>query len=82
MCRYRNGFTYQKKNIDNIVIAGIVINMGVESAVRYGWEFKYNMIVVEFACSVLNTKRHQSTFTHLFSEISRVTQTHNLLLEL
>lgn len=71
----------RRRNIENIVIAGIATNMGVESTVRHGWELGYNMVVVEDACSGLNNELHQSTFKHIFPKISRVISAQNLAFE-
>ncbi|MDC0612669.1 hydrolase [Vibrio sp.] len=71
----------RRRGIKNIVIGGIATNMGVESTVRHGWELGYNMVVLEDACSGLDTDLHQSVFKQIFPKIAKVATTKTFTLK-
>lgn len=64
----------RRRGIDQIVLAGIATNMGVESTARAAWEHGYSIVFAEDATSSFSTEMHQFAFEHIFPRLGIVTQ--------
>ncbi len=64
----------RRRGVRTLVVAGIATTRGVESTVRHAWELGYHVLVVEDACADPSAAMHQSSITHVFPRIARVTQ--------
>ncbi|SMR99649.1 Isochorismatase family protein YecD [Vibrio mangrovi] len=62
----------RRRNIRNLVVAGIATNMGVESTLRHGWELGYHMLTIENACSSFSSELHQMAFQTIFPRLAQV----------
>lgn len=65
----------RRRGIGTIVLCGISTNIGVESTARQAFEFGYNQIFLEDACTAFTAEEHESTFKNIFSRIGLVRKT-------
>ncbi|MHC1479431.1 hydrolase [Frateuria aurantia] len=69
----------RRRGIDTVVLGGIATNFGVESTARQTWELGYQLIVVEDACSSIDTQLHGMSIEHILPRIGQVRSTHDVL---
>lgn len=69
----------RRRGIDTIVLCGIATNIGVESTARFAYEYGYNQLIVEDACSTFSTELHNFAFTNIFPRISRIRSTNQII---
>jgi nicotinamidase-related amidase len=62
----------RRRGITDIVLTGIVTNMGVESTARQSYEHGYNTVIVSDATSALSDTDHEFALTRVFPKISQV----------
>ncbi len=63
--------------VDNVIIAGIATNIGVESTVRVGADLGYNFTVVEDACGAMSAEAHETAIKYslpFFSHIAKLNE--------
>ena len=63
----------RRRGVKTVVLAGIATNFGVESTARSAWEYSYDVVVVEDACTSRSTELHEFAIRHILPQISRVT---------
>ncbi len=63
----------RRRGIDQIVLAGIATNMGVESTARAAWEHGYSILFAEDATSSFTTEMHTFAFANIFPRLGLVT---------
>jgi nicotinamidase-related amidase len=68
----------RRRGIKTIVLGGIASNFGVESTGRQAWEHGYAVVIPEDLCTSLSDELHQMAVRHIFTRISRVTQSGEL----
>ena len=69
----------RRRGITTIVLCGISTNFGVESTARFAYEYGYQQIFAEDACSARSTEEHEHAVTKIFSRIGRVRKTDEIL---
>ena len=69
----------RRRGIQNIVLAGIATNIGVESTARNAWEMGYGIVLAEDACSSPSMEMHQFSIKNIMPRISRVRSTAEVL---
>ncbi len=71
----------RRRGIENIVLAGISTNIGVESTARNAWELGFNLVIAEDVCTAGSAEQHQSSFDWIFPRIAQVRQSGEIVLE-
>ncbi|HLX11688.1 MAG TPA: hydrolase [Bacteroidota bacterium] len=69
----------RRRKIDTIVLCGISTNMGVESTARFAFEYGYQQIFAEDACSSRSKAEHEHTFKAIFTRMGRSRSTEEIL---
>lgn len=69
----------RRRKIDTIVLCGIATNFGVESTARFAYEFGYNQIFVEDACSSLSPDAHDFVIKNIFPRMGKIRSTEDVL---
>ncbi len=69
----------RRRGINTIVLCGISTNIGVESTARFAFEYGYQQIFIEDACSAMSADQHKSTVKNIFARIGRVRTTQDIL---
>lgn len=69
----------RRRGIETIILCGISTNIGVESTARFAYEYGYNQIFVEDACSASSEEEHAASFKTVFPRIGRVRSTDEVL---
>ena len=64
----------RRRGIDQIVLAGIATNMGVESTARAAWEHGYSILFAEDVTSSFSTEMHDFAFRNIFPRLGLVTE--------
>ena len=62
----------RRRGVDQIVLAGIATNMGVESTARAAWEHGYSIVFAEDATSSFSTEMHDFSFRNIFPRLGLV----------
>lgn len=63
----------RRRGVNQIVLAGVATNMGVESTARAAWEHGYSVIFAEDATSSFSTEMHRFSFENIFPRLGLVT---------
>ena len=69
----------RRRGIDTIVLCGISTSMGVESTARFAFEYGYQQIFVEDACSARAKAEHEHTMKSVFPRLGRIRTTAEVL---
>ena len=69
----------RRRGIDTIVLCGIATSIGVESTARFAFEYGYQQIFAEDACSSFSAADHEHTFKTIFSRLGRIRKTQDIL---
>jgi nicotinamidase-related amidase len=69
----------RRRGIDIIVLCGISTNFGVESTARFAYEYGYQQVFVEDACSGNSAELHNMVINGVFKRIGRVRSTEEVL---
>lgn len=69
----------RRRGIDDIVLAGISTNIGVESTARNAWELGFGLVFVEDAMSAASSEHHAFAIKHIFPRLGRVRSTAQVL---
>jgi nicotinamidase-related amidase len=69
----------RRRGIQTIILCGISTNIGVESTARFAYEYGYDQIFVEDACTAMSTEEHQNTFNTVFPRIGLVRKTAEII---
>ena len=70
----------RRRGIETIVVGGIATNFGVESTAREGWQYGYQVIIAEDACSSSGGEgMHQFAVEKIFPRLGRVRPTAEIL---
>jgi len=69
----------RRRGIDTIVLCGISTSAGVESTARFAYEYGYQQIFVEDACSARAKADHEHTMKNVFPRIGRIRKTDEIL---
>lgn len=72
----------RRRKIQTIVLCGISTNLGVESTARFAYEYGYQQIFVEDACSARSREEHEHTMKTILPRIGRIRSTDEILSEL
>lgn len=63
----------RRRGIATILLGGISTNLGVESTARAGWEYGYNVVLAEDACSAVHgDAAHRFSVETIMPRVSRV----------
>lgn len=69
----------RRRKIETIVLCGISTNAGVESTARFAYEYGYQQIFVEDACSARSKEDHDQPMKSTFPRLGRVRTTEQIL---
>lgn len=69
----------RRRKIETIVLCGISTNIGVESTARFAFEYGYQQIFVEDACTARSKQEHVHTMTIVFPRLGRIRTTGKIL---
>lgn len=69
----------RRRRITEVVLAGILTSIGVESTARQAYDHGYHQIFVEDAMSDLSEESHHHTISRIFPRIGRVKSTEEVL---
>ena len=69
----------RRRGVTNIVLTGLVTNMGVESTARQAHEHGYHTVIVSDATSGRSAAEYEFAMTRIFPKISQVDTTENVL---
>lgn len=69
----------RRRGIEQIVLAGIATNMGVESTARAAWEHGYSIFFAEDATSSLSADMHHFAFDTIFPRLGLVTDCESIM---
>ena len=69
----------RRRKIETIVLCGISTNVGVESTARFAYEYGYQQIFAEDACSARSVDEHEHTMKTIFPRIGRIKKTEEIL---
>ncbi|MDN3584315.1 isochorismatase family protein [Mucilaginibacter flavus] len=72
----------QKRNITQIVLAGIATSVGVEGTARQANEFGYNIAFASDAMSDMFLDAHESSFKNIFPRLGEVGTTEDIIAKL
>jgi nicotinamidase-related amidase len=72
----------RRRKIETIVLCGISTNAGVESTARFAYEYGYQQIFVEDACSARSKEEHDYPVQKIFVRLGRVRKTEEILTDL
>ena len=72
----------RRRGVDQIVIAGIATNMGVESTARAAWEHGYSLLFAEDVTSSFTTEMHDFAFSTIFPRLGLVTESEAIIANL
>ena len=72
----------RRRKVEMSVLCGISTNIGVESTARFAYEYGYQQIFVEDACSARSREEHEHTMKTTFPRIGRIRSTEQILTEL
>lgn len=72
----------RRRDIDQIVLAGIATNMGVESTARAAWEHGYSILFAEDVTSSFSTEMHDFAFSNIFPRLGLVTESEAIIASL
>lgn len=63
----------RRRGVNQIVLAGVATNIGVESTARAAWEHGYSIVFSEDATSSFSAKMHRFSFENIFPRLDLVT---------
>ncbi|HUN66618.1 MAG TPA: hydrolase [Bacteroidota bacterium] len=69
----------RRRQIQTILLCGISTNIGVESTARFAFEYGYQQIFAEDACSARSAAEHEHTMKTTFPRIGRIRATADIL---
>jgi nicotinamidase-related amidase len=70
----------RRRGIKTIILGGIATNFGVESTAREGWQYGYEIIIAEDACSSSGGEgMHAFAVEKIFPRLGRVRSTSDVL---
>jgi len=69
----------RRRGIETIILCGISTSIGVESTARFAYEYGYNQIFVEDACSASSQEEHEMSFKTVFPRMGRVRRAEEVL---
>ena len=69
----------RRRKVETIILCGISTNAGVESTARFAYEYGYQQIFAEDACSARSTEDHVHTMKSIFARLGRVRKTAEIL---
>jgi nicotinamidase-related amidase len=69
----------RSRGIEEVVLAGIATNMGVESTLRQGTGLGFAFVTVEDACSTFTPEMQDFAFKTIFPRLSRVRSTQQVV---
>ena len=69
----------RRRKMETIVLCGISTNVGVESTARFAYEYGYQQIFAEDACSARSIEEHDHTMKTTFPRIGRIQKTEEIL---
>ncbi len=69
----------RRRKIEKIVLCGVSTNVGVESTARFAYEYGYQQIFAEDACSARSIEEHDHTMKTTFPRIGRIQKTEEIL---
>ena len=72
----------RRRKIETIVLCGISTNAGVESTARFAYEYGFQQIFVEDACSARSKEDHDHPMKSTFPRLGRVRTTEQILSDL
>lgn len=72
----------RRRKIETIVLCGISTNAGVESTARFAYEYGYQQIFIEDACSARSKEEHEHPMKRTFGRLGRVRSTEEILADL
>ena len=72
----------RRRRIETIVLCGISTNAGVESTARFAFEYGYQQIFVEDACSARSKEEHEYPMKLTFVRMGRVRKTEEIVADL
>ncbi len=62
----------RRRNIDTLIVGGVMTNFGVESTARDGWQNNYAVLIAEDACASLNGSMHAFAIENILPRVARV----------
>jgi len=65
----------RQRGVETIVLGGIATNFGVESTARQGTGLGFAFVIVEDACTSLDSQAHRFAFDTIFPRLARVRKT-------
>lgn len=65
----------RRRGVKTILLGGIATNLGVESTARDAWQFGYEVVVAEDACSSMGEGMHDFAIRNIFPRIAQVRST-------
>ncbi|MFI1972091.1 isochorismatase family protein [Streptomyces cinnamoneus] len=69
----------RRRNITQIVLAGIATSIGVESTARAAWEHSYHLTFAEDATTDTDADAHTHTFTKIFPRLGQTATTDQII---
>jgi nicotinamidase-related amidase len=72
----------RRRKIETIILCGISTHLGVESTARFAYEYGYQQIFAEDACSASSNEEHEHTMKYIFTKIGRIHSTEQILADL
>ena len=69
----------KKRGIETVVVGGIATNFGVESTVRQGTGLGFGFVVVEDACTSVDTQAHRFAVDTIFPRLAKVRKTEEVI---
>lgn len=65
----------RRRNIETLIIGGVMTNFGVESTARDAWQHNYAVIIAEDACASRDEAMHRFSIEKILPRVSRVRST-------
>jgi len=62
----------RRRGVQNIVLAGVATNFGVETTAREAWQHNYSLVIAEDATSSFSADMHRSPIEAIFPRLARV----------
>ena len=72
----------RRRKIETIVLCGISTNAGVESTARFAYEYGYQQIFIEDACSARSKEEHEHPMKRTFGRLGRVKTSEEILADI
>ena len=69
----------RRRKVGTIVLCGIATSFGVESTARFAYEFGYQQIFAEDACSARSAEEHHHTMNNVLARIGRIRSTDEII---